>query len=159
MILYHGSNMIVDKPQIMKSDRFLDFGTGFYTTTNYNQARSFALKVVNRKGSGKPIVNYYEFDDNSKLKMKSLIFDKPNEQWLDFVSNCRNGIDNSSNDLIVGPVADDSVYQTFILYSNDILTKEQTIDALKVKNLFNQYVFKNDFSLISLKYLKSEEVK
>ncbi|MCL2813467.1 MAG: DUF3990 domain-containing protein [Oscillospiraceae bacterium] len=41
MILYHGSNVIVDKPQLIKQIRFLDFGPGFYTTENQTQAISF----------------------------------------------------------------------------------------------------------------------
>ena len=34
MILYHGSNMIVENPKLIEQNRFLDFGYGFYTTTN-----------------------------------------------------------------------------------------------------------------------------
>ena len=33
MIIYHGSTVLVEKPEIRISDSFLDFGTGFYTTT------------------------------------------------------------------------------------------------------------------------------
>ncbi|MBY6825647.1 DUF3990 domain-containing protein, partial [Clostridium botulinum] len=32
MILYHGSNVIVEDPKIIKATRTLDFGYGFYTT-------------------------------------------------------------------------------------------------------------------------------
>lgn len=64
MILYHGSNMIVDKPMLIKQNRFLDFGNGFYTTTNKEQAINFAKKVVALR-NGKPIVNIYEFDEDS----------------------------------------------------------------------------------------------
>lgn len=39
MILYHGSLVIVEKPRIMRANRPLDFGTGFYTTTSLQQAR------------------------------------------------------------------------------------------------------------------------
>ena len=42
MILYHGSNVIVKEPHIIESNRFLDFGIGFYTTTNKDQAVNFA---------------------------------------------------------------------------------------------------------------------
>ena len=40
MIVYHGSNMIVDQPRLVHQNRTLDFGYGFYTTTNQNQAIS-----------------------------------------------------------------------------------------------------------------------
>lgn len=37
MIIYHGSTVLVEKPEIRISDSFLDFGTGFYTTTSEHQ--------------------------------------------------------------------------------------------------------------------------
>ena len=33
MIVYHGSNMVVDHPDVTHSYRDLDFGRGFYVTT------------------------------------------------------------------------------------------------------------------------------
>ena len=39
MIIYHGSTITVDKPEILPSQRMLDFGQGFYTTTNEEQAK------------------------------------------------------------------------------------------------------------------------
>lgn len=38
MKLYHGNNVEVKEPKIIQSDRRLDFGTGFYMTTSYEQA-------------------------------------------------------------------------------------------------------------------------
>ena len=49
MILYHGSNVIVDKPMLIRQNRTLDFGSGFYTTTNRNRAVSFAAKVTEQR--------------------------------------------------------------------------------------------------------------
>lgn len=49
MILYHGSNVIVSEPKLIEQNRFLDFGFGFYTTTNKMQAIGFAEKVTNRR--------------------------------------------------------------------------------------------------------------
>lgn len=42
MILYRGSNMVIEKPRIINQNRYLDFGYGFYTTTNKTQAENFA---------------------------------------------------------------------------------------------------------------------
>ena len=91
MILYHGRNMIVKKPKLIEQNRFLDFGYGFYTTTNKSQAENFAKKVVLRKG-GTAIINIYEMDDtikNEMLKIKR--FYTPDEEWLEFVCTQRNG--------------------------------------------------------------------
>ena len=90
MILYHGSNMIVENPKLIEQNRFLDFGYGFYTTTNVGQAENFAGKVVVRRG-GKPIVNVYEYDENAYTNLKIKRFSAPDEEWLDFVSAHRNG--------------------------------------------------------------------
>jgi len=38
MIVYHGSDIVVKQPKILQSERMLDFGEGFYTTTNKEQA-------------------------------------------------------------------------------------------------------------------------
>lgn len=42
MIVYHGSNMVVDHPSLVRQNRTLDFGYGFYTTFNKDQAVNFA---------------------------------------------------------------------------------------------------------------------
>jgi len=36
MIVYHGSNVEVKEPRIINPNRTLDFGKGFYTTTNHD---------------------------------------------------------------------------------------------------------------------------
>ncbi len=160
MILYHGRNMIVKKPKLIEQNRFLDFGYGFYTTTNKSQAENFAKKVVLRKG-GTAIINIYEMDDtikNEMLKIKR--FYTPDEEWLEFVCTQRNGIYQGEQfDLIIGAVANDDVYRTLQVYSTGLLTKEQALEALKIKKLFNQYVFASNEALSLLKFIKSEEVR
>jgi len=154
MILYHGSNIVVDKPKLLTPNRFLDFGNGFYTTTNLDQAKNFAGKVYLRKKYGESIVSIYKFDDNLLSQLNVLGFDSPSEAWLDFVSNNRNGITATQvYDLIYGPVANDDIFRTFVLYSTGVLTKQQTLDALKIKKLFNQYVFTSEKSLDFLKFI------
>lgn len=157
MIIYHGSNMIVNQPRIIEQNRFLDFGTGFYTTTNKSQTENFAIKVAKRRG-GIPILNIYEIDDNL-LNYEIKEFEKPNEEWLDFVSDNRNGVCiNIEYDLIIGPVANDDVYRTFQLYSLGLFTKEQALETLKIKQLYNQYVFKTETIMSNLKFIRSVEV-
>ena len=48
MTLYHCSDQIIKTPEIRLSVRTLDFGQGFYTTTNKEQAVDFAIKVYDR---------------------------------------------------------------------------------------------------------------
>ena len=43
MKIYHGSLYEITKPNIDKSRPNTGFGKGFYTTTNFEQAKSWAL--------------------------------------------------------------------------------------------------------------------
>ena len=143
MIVYHGSNIAIEKPRLVPQNRFLDFGKGFYTTENKAQAISFADKIFRRRKDGAPIVSVYEFDEKAAFAVCSLLrFDSPNEAWLDFVFQHRNGTyHGAAYELTYGPVANDDIFATFTLYAGGELTKEETIDRLKVKKLFNQLVF------------------
>ncbi len=157
MILYHGSNVIVSQPRLIKQNRFLDFGYGFYTTTNKAQAISFADKVTRRRGEGKKEVSIYEVDaEKAFAEGKLLRFDSPNEAWLDFVSDNRSGnYEGETFDFVYGPVANDDVYRTFTLYTAGLLTKAQTLEALKVKKLYDQLVFSSEKALSYLRFIGS----
>lgn len=130
MILYHGSNVVVSEPRLIQQNRFLDFGFGFYTTTNKVQAVSFADKVTKRRRLGEKAVSIYEINEEVAFAECSVLrFDSPDEAWLDFVSDNRSGnYEGDSYDFIFGPVANDDVYRTFTLYTAGLLTKEQTLE-------------------------------
>lgn len=149
MILYHGSNVIVNHPKLVPQNRYLDFGFGFYTTTNREQAVNFAQKVADRRKTGTATLNIYSIDETVAFKECSLLrFESPDEAWLDFVSENRQGIyRGKQHDLIYGAVANDDVYRTITLYMTHVLDKEQTLHALKIRKLFNQLVFATEKSL------------
>lgn len=155
MIVYHGSNVTVEHPQLIKQNRFLDFGFGFYTTTNREQAANFAAKVTERRKSGTATLNIYKIDEKLAFQQCTLLrFDSPDENWLDFVAANRQGIyKDKQYDIIYGAVANDDVYRTITLYMTGILSKDQALEALKIKRLFNQLVFATEKSL---KYLHFE---
>lgn len=155
MILYHGSNIVVAQPKLIQQNRFLDFGYGFYTTTNKEQAISFADKVFRRRKEGDRVVSIYELDEETAFTACSVLkFDAPNADWLDFVSENRSGIYKGARyDFVFGPVANDDVYTTFTLYTAGILTRAQTLAALKVKKLYNQLVITSEQALKYLKFI------
>lgn len=155
MILYHGSNLTVSEPKLVAQNRFLDFGYGFYTTTNKAQAIGFADKVTKRRKEGIPTVSVYEIDEAKAFAECSVLrLDAPNEAWLDFVSDNRAGkYTGEIYDFIYGPVADDDVYTTFTLYTAGVLSREQTIEALKVKKLYNQLVLTSQKALAFVKFV------
>lgn len=155
MILYHGSNVIVSEPRLIEQNRYLDFGFGFYTTTNKMQAIGFADKVARRRKEGKKAISIYKIDEDRAFAACSVLrFDSANEAWLDFVSENRSGnYTGEAYDFIFGPVANDDVYTTFALYSAGVLTKEQTLQALKIKKLYDQLVLSSEKALSYLEFI------
>lgn len=155
MILYHGSNVIVDRPKLIQQNRYLDFGFGFYTTTNKHQTISFANKVAKRRETGQKMVSIYEINEAGAFSECSILrFDKPNEAWLDFVSDNRSGnYEGETYDFIFGPVANDDVYRIFTLYTAGVLTKEQTLEQLKIKKLYSQLVLTSEKALSYLHFV------
>ncbi len=159
MLLYHGSNVEVNAPKILVPSHALDFGPGFYTTLNRDQAVDFARKVVLRKG-GIPIVNEYELDEKIAFEFCDLLkFDQPDEIWLNFVCACRDGINVAEGrDLVLGLVADDDVYRTLALYREGEITKDETLARLRIKQLYNQLVFATTKALTFIRFRKAEVI-
>ena len=146
--IYHGSDIPVKEPKIRQPVMALDFGNGFYTTTNRNQAKSFAAKVKDRNRTADSYISIYSLDLHLLKKMDCLVFNTPDKRWLDFVSANRNGTyEGVICDVIYGPVANDTIFRTFIAYQNGILNEEETLKRLKIRELFNQLVFTNEKSL------------
>jgi hypothetical protein len=159
MTLYHGSVVAVENPNLNLSRKNLDFGTGFYTTANKDQAENFTKKIMVRKLPKTQSVSVYNFDsDAAEFVLDILQFSAPDRLWLDFVHQNRMGIyTGKTYDLVIGPVANDDVFATLIIYEQGILDVEQTLEALKVKKLYNQFVFKTEKALSLLKYVNSFE--
>ena len=112
-------------------------------------------KVYKRKNEGTKQVSIYEIDEEKIFEECSVLrFDSANEAWLDFVAENRNGIyDGENYDVIYGPVANDDVYTTFTLYQSGALTKEQTLETLKIKKLYDQIVFTSEKALSFIKFV------
>jgi len=161
MKIYHGSTEIVQHPTILDSQRLLDFGKGFYTTTSIEQAEKWALIKRDRIGTeAKSFVTVYELEDHflhdGKFKVK--VFKTANEEWLDFIILNRRESMSHQYDLVTGAVANDTLYKTLSLFETGILTKQETIIRLKVHKLFDQFSFHNMELLKEIKFVHSYEV-
>ena len=162
MLLYHGSNVAVEAPKLIVPNRALDFGNGFYTTMNLEQAESFANNVVSRnEGCGIPTVSYYEVDFERMLCESSVLkFDHPDDAWLDFVyANRTSKYVGELYDIVIGSVANDTLYRVFRLFENGDIDRETVIKRLKVTKLFNQITFRTERAIAELKFVKSKAAK
>lgn len=160
MIVYHGSTQIINCPQLIESDRYLDFGKGFYTTTNLEQASRWATIKQKRTAAEVAYVNIYEIDDNllSNLNLSILVFPEANSEWLEFVTGNRRGNPLHKYDIVKGAVANDTIYQTLVLYEAGVYTIEDTIARLKVHRLFDQISFHTERALKEITFQKTISV-
>lgn len=159
MLVYHGSNHVVKKPQIIPGSKFLDFGVGFYTTANREQAERWAQKVSVRREPKRQFVSIYEIDEDYRNSLEIITFSEPNSKWLNFVCACRSGKDvNFSYDMVLGPVADDNVYSTVVLFENGVYDEAETLKRLKIEPLYNQVLFHTEKAISFCKYVDFYEL-
>ena len=161
MKLVHGSTIAIKQPIILKSQRLLDFGKGFYTTSNQNQAERWAAIKKKRTKKTKAIVTIFQISNNlfSNQKYKIKEFLKADTEWLDFIFTNRKTDKPHNYDIIIGPVANDTLYATLSLYEAGILTKKETISRLKVHKLYDQISFHNETILKELSFFDTYEIK
>ena len=129
MILYHGSYLEIQTPDLVHSRENVDFGRGFYTTSIYEQAANWCEKFKRRGKQG--IISRYIFDETAYQKLKILRFDRYSEEWLDFILNCRRGQDSTDYDIVIGGVANDKVFNTIELYFDHLIDKKEAIRRLR----------------------------
>lgn len=137
--------------QILQSERLLDFGCGFYTTTSKEQAIRWAQKVSVRRQLKEQYISVYNFDlVKAEKSLFVTHFEKADESWLNFICACRSG-KNTNNaydyDVVIGPVADDNVYATVQLFETGVLDKDEALKRLRVEKLFDQVLFHTERAL------------
>lgn len=159
MLVYHGSNVEVRKPSLRKSRKNTDFGRGFYTTTQKEQAEHWTSIKIDRAKTGRRVVSIFEVDDelldNSELKIRE--FHGSDEAWLNFVVDSRKGVEYNY-DLVFGPVANDKVFTVVNLYESGVLDAPAAIAELKAYKTYDQLSFHTPRVLQALRFVESYEV-
>lgn len=154
MKLYHGTNVDFNAIDLTKSNKYKDFGQGFYLTDICSQAEELAAKK-SRLFGGYPIIQEYEFDESllDGADLNVLKFDMPSAEWAKFIFNNRSRDNNFTHDfdIVIGPIANDGVAYLLGRYEEGTLTIEELSNKLDYKKLNSQYFFGTDKSL---KYLK-----
>jgi len=147
MLVYHGSTVKIEKPDLTIGRHNLDFGKGFYTTTLKDQAEKWAKRFKRRFGAG--VVSIYEIDDGDlKDNISVLQFDTYSMDWLDFIIECRQGTCRipektaDSYDLVIGGIANDDVFNTLTIYLRGLIDKSEALKRLCYEKPNIQYCFK-----------------
>lgn len=129
MKVYHDGTCEIKHPDIVHSKDALDFGRGFYVTYYRKQAERWARRKALRN-QATAFLNIYDLEDDLS-SFRVLKFPKIEANWLDFICACRRGAKIYQDyDIIIGPVADDDVFQAVNFYFRGIWTQEQTLKEL-----------------------------
>ena len=119
MILYHGSYLAIENPDLLHSRPNLDFGKGFYLTSIREQAVKWCGKFVKRGKEG--IISNYMFDEELFQRLKVLQFDSYSEDWLEFILTCRSGKDSFDYDAVCGGIANEKPNMQIALRTDAVL--------------------------------------
>ena len=148
-IIYHGSYKKIETPELVENKYTKDFGPGFYCAILENQAERWAKKF------NTPIVNVYEYQENTKLKIKE--FSVMTEEWLDFIINSRNGMKHDY-DIVIGAMADDQVYNYITDLLNGVITRSAFWELAKFKHPTHQIAFCTKEALKCIKFIEAKEI-
>lgn len=146
-LLYHGSNVIVENPEILENGYYKDFGYGFYCTAIEKQANRWAM--TKRRYH---IVNQYQYLEDNRLSIMK--FDEMSEEWLQFVVDCRRGIKHDY-DIVEGPMADDTIWDYVEDYVANRISKKAFWELVKFKYPTYQIVFCTEKALNTLLFQRS----
>ena len=150
MKLYNGSAFKIENPKISTSGFYKDFGYGFYCTNIEKQAKRWAAT----RGT-QHIVNVYSYVEDKNLNI--LKFDNMTEEWLDFVIDCRKGIEHE-HDIVGGPMADDTIWDYIEDFIDGKITREAFWVLVKFKYPTHQIVFTTDRALKTIHFERSYEI-
>lgn len=178
IFLYHGSYTSIEKIDLSRCLRGLDFGQGFYLTSSYEQAFNYvqlsvkkAIRIGNvdsnfKLEDGQISVYKFNYDPN----LFAYYFPEANIEWLHFVAANRK-LDlfpqllrkYESVDIIGGKIADDQTARTLQRYISEDYgipgTKEadeETIKRLLPNRLKDQFCFRTQEAINHLQFIRSD---
>lgn len=159
MKLYHGSNMEINTPMLIPSKRLLDFGAGFYLTSDFEQAAKWAIRTTKIRGENKPVVSVFEVEEEKLKNLNVLCFKTPDKEWLRYVAANRTGkLAGKNYDVVIGPVANDQAIRTVNNFLTGYFSEDIAIQLLLPQKLKDQYAFKTENALSVLTFLEVMEV-
>ena len=165
--LFHGTDHIIEVPDINIGNAHNDYGKGFYCTRSEEMAKEWACKQ-NTDG----FINRYELNTD-KLKILNLMDGKHTVlNWIalllkyrtfklssEIAIDARNyiiehfSVDTSNYDVIVGYRADDSYFQYAESFVSNSLPLRSLNQALKLGNLGEQTVLVSQKAFEQIKFI------
>lgn len=146
MRLYHTGTLEIPAPDIRRGRRNADFGQGFYLTPDAD----FTYRWARRDA----VVNVYEFDP-SGLVVRCFA---RSPEWFEYILQNRRAVDTVEADVVVGPIANDTIFDTFGVVSSGFLDAEDALRLLMIGPEYTQVAVKTDRAAARLTWLGAQKV-
>lgn len=147
MILYHTSDIEIKDPDIFHGRKNADFGQGFYLTPDKDFTYRWARKDA--------VVNIYEFKETG-LDIETF---KRSKEWFEYIFNNRRAKDSLKKDVIIGPIANDTIFETLGVLSSGFIKPEDAMKLLKVGPEYIQVAIKTEKAKKNLRFIESQKIE
>ena len=170
MILYHGSQQIVEEPKFGVGKKYNDYGQGFYCTENIELAKEWACPVKNDGYSNKYVLHLDGMNimhltkgkfnilnwlaillANRKFDITSAVGNSAREFILD-----RFMPDTADVDVMIGYRADDSYFSFAEDFVNNAISLRDLNLAMQLGTLGEQVVLLSERSFRQIEFLEYE---
>lgn len=147
MLLYHTGFAEIPVPDLRRGRINADFGQGFYLSDD----PAFAERWATEKKDAQTYVNRYELATDG-LRIKRFERD---EAWFRYIfSNRRRKPDALKDfDVIIGPIANDTLYNTFGILTSGMLDDAVAMALLQLGPAYTQVVLKTERAKAALRFL------
>ena len=171
--LYHGSDKIVERPELGKGSAKNDYGQGFYCTAHFELACEWAskneavngyaneyvlnlsdLKVLDLSDPAYNILNWITLLIQNRTFESTAPISEQAKQYL--IANFN--VDVSGYDVIKGYRADDSYFSFARDFVNNTISVQQLAKAMKLGKLGIQYMLRTEKAFANLTYVRAQEV-
>ena len=170
MIVYHGSDVIVEKPQFGFGKKTNDYGQGFYCTDDIELAKEWACKdlsggFLNIYSLDIAGLNILRLDERNTLEWLALLLRNRTIRYSSPIE--KKASDHIINeflpdiepfDIIIGHRADDSYFSFARAFLSNTITLEQLSHSLKFGNLGLQIFIKSAEAFERLNFVESEAI-
>ncbi len=147
MKLYHTGKLEIREPDLRRGRKNADFGQGFYLTPD----REFTY----RWAQDDAVVNEYELDETG-LNIRR--FDR-DEAWFSCIFHNRRAEDGLEADAVLGPIANDTIFDTLGIISSGFLEPAEALKLLQIGPVYMQLAVKTEEALRQLRWTGAERIE
>ena len=147
MKLYHTGREEIREPDLFRGRKNADFGQGFYLTPDLDFARRWAVPDA--------VVNEYELEEDG-LRIRRFVRD---EAWFRYIFENRRARDSLQADVVIGPIANDTIFETFGVISSGFLKPADALKLLLIGPAFTQAAVKTEKAVRKLRWIRSGKIE